>query len=549
MSKILIYGDEARQKVLDGVEKLAKTVAVTMGPRGKNVIVGKSIGAPTVTKDGVSVAREVVLRDPIEEQGCQLVKEVAGRTADVAGDGTTTATVLAHEIFRQGKELIDNGYSPLHFRAGMDWALQNILSELETLAQPVDNSEKIKHIATISTNNDQELGGVVAEAYSLAGDSGMVTAEARPGVKSFVRSINGIELHEGYISSAFLDEGQATAILDNCYILIINREMSTFADNAKLFNELAQKHRSLLIIAKDVTKEARKFFALNHTQGRMRVCAIKTPTFGHEQHLWMECLAMLTGATIVDEENGISLDSISINDLGFAKRIEVGKYLTKIMQPKRNEAVIQNTLEIYDRDENILLSDRARKDLQNRRAFLSNKATVITVGYNTELELREKGDRVEDAMFAVRAAMEEGYVPGGGFTLFRVSDIVNEKLNQLEKEYHAGAKVLLIAIAKPAEQIIRNAGLEPVEILGKVLAESSLSFGYNTATGQYGDLVEMGVIDPKKVTRVALQNATSVAQLLITTEAIIVDDPNDQSGWQPQAGYRLPSDGGLNHKY
>jgi chaperonin GroEL len=562
MSKDLMYGDEARQKVLDGVSKLAKTVAVTMGPKGRNVIVGKSIGAPTITKDGVSVAREVVLDDPIEELGCQLVKEVAGRTADVAGDGTTTAIVLAHEIFSRGKKLTDSGYSSLDFRIGIDWALGQILKNLNEMAKPVDNLEKITNIATISTNNDQVLGSIIAEAYHLAGIGGMVTAEARPGVVSSVRQIDGIEIKSGFMHTAFLDDGKASAELDNCYILILNREMSTHADNIPLFTELAQKKRSLLVICPDLNKEAKKFFVLNHTQGRMRVCAVKTPTFGPEQQQWLEDLSMMTGATIADEEAGNPLSEFTIDDLGFAKRIEVSRYLTRIIGPKRNEALIKSKLEIYSRDKNILLGEKSRRDLEDRMAFLSSKATVITVGYSTELELREKGDRVEDAMSAVRAAIEEGFVTGGGFALLwaakKVEDDMAHKydISELDGKYHAAAKVLLEACSKPAKQIIINAGEEPEEILNKcspkefyVDGELLSEVGYNTATGKFGNLVNMGVIDPKKVTKTVLNNATSIALLLITTEAVIADNPFRESGWVPPSGWRQPKLGGLNHKY
>jgi chaperonin GroEL len=560
MSKILVHSDDARQKVLNGVEKLAKIVSVTMGPKGRNVIIGRSIGAPTITKDGVSVAREVVLDDPIEELGCQLVKEVAGRTADVAGDGTTTATVLAHEIFDGGKKLTDSGYSSLDFRIGIDWTLKQILKNLNEMAQPVDNLEKITNIATISANNDPLLGSVIAEAYHLAGDGGMVTAEAKPGVESSVRQIDGIELKSGFMHTALLDEGKASANMKNCYILILNRDMSTHADNIPLFTELAQKKRSLLVIAPDVNKEAKQFFIQNHAAGRMRVCAVKTPTFGTHQDQWMEDLALLTGATIADEEAGKALSDFTIDDLGYAKKVEVSRYLTRIINPKRNEPLIASKIDVYTRDKDILLGEMARRDLEDRMAFLSSKATVITVGYSTELELREKGDRVEDAMSAVRAAIEEGYVPGGGFALIRAVDLVD--LSQLEDKYREAAKILLTACERPARQILRNAGMnEALEAkiledcrgwlneLSELSDENSLEYGYNTAIGKYGNLVKMGIIDPKKVTRTALQNATSIALLLITTEAVIADNPLRESGWVPPSGWRPNKPGGLNHKY
>ncbi len=547
MGKIIWFSKEARQKVLEGVTKLSKTVAVTMGPEGRNVILGKFVGAPTITKDGVSVAREIVLDDPIEELGCQLVKEVAGRTADVAGDGTTTATVLAQSIFARGMDALEQENSPHNFRKGVNWALAQVLEGIDGMSQPVDNPNSLRDIAIISANNDEKLGGAIAEAYNMVGQNGMVVAEAIPGVEESVRMVEGIELKSGYISPGFLEKGTSKSIMEKCRILICDREITHITDNAKLFHELSQKNAPLLILAKDLKKEALKIFLENNALGRIRVCAVKLPPFGKWNNEWLEDLAALTGTVIVGEERGMPLSDVSVEDLGFAGKVEIEKYFTKITDPGRDEERIAARIEDYKDDLDKLGGDLARKDMRDRMAFLTSKAAVITVGYSTELELREKGDRVDDAMSAVRAAIAEGFVPGAGMTLYRAAGAVD--LSELDEKYHAGAQVLLDACCRPAAQILDNAMEDSEAILEQVMSEDSEEFGYNCATRQFGNLIEMGVIDPKKVTRTALQNATSIALLLLTTEAVVAEKPDDPTGWQPVAGWRPPSETGLNHKY
>jgi chaperonin GroEL len=552
MPKDLLYGNDARTRVLSGVSKLAKTVAVTMGPQGKNVIVGKGVGAPTITKDGVSVAREVVLEDPVEELGCQLVKEAAGRTADLAGDGTTTATVLAHEIFSRGKELIDKKYSTLHFRDGFNWGLNAILLELDKLSKPIDSDETLKNIAIISTNNDADLGGKIADAYILVNRTGMVTAEAVPGAKNSARVVDGIELRSGFASPGFLEKGQSKCVMNNCHILISDSEITHMADQdaLKFFTQFASENKSILVISKDIKKEGLAFFLANHTHGRMRACAIKTPSFGKRNDLWLEDLAMLVGATIIGEESGIPISKLSQEHLGFAERIEIGSYSTKITGPRKDAERIRDRVETYNIDLQKLIGEFEIKDIKDRKAFLSSTASIITVGYSTELELREKGDRVEDAMSAVKAAIEEGFVPGGGFALLRAAQ--NVDISNAKKEHLPAIQILLDSCSKPARQILENSNLEPEEIFKKIVelqATSDSFLGYNSATGEYGDLIEMGIVDPKKVTRLALQNAASIALLLITTDAVIAENPNKESGWQPPAGWRPPSDTNLNHKH
>jgi chaperonin GroEL len=551
MAKLLEYGNDARQKVLTGVEKLTRTVQVTMGPRGKNVIIGRTIGAPTITKDGVSVAREVVLDDPIEELGCQLVKEAAGRTAAVAGDGTTTATVLTHAIFKQGLQLMNSGYSPLNFRKGMDWAKTSILDELSKMSKPLSDDQSLHHIATISTNNDPDLGRVIAEAYIAVNREGLITAEAMPGVPNSVRVIDGIELDSGYISQSFLNKDESKRELNDVRILIFDYEITTHAetDFQNAMKKIAGTQGEILLLCKDLKKEGLGFFTTNFQAGRLNVCAIKIPNFGKNRKEWLEDFAALTGSTIVGGDFGIPLSDFDLSHFGHANRVIVESYKTKIIGPNKNEGLVNKKVSHYREWLKHPLGDTEHKDIRDRLGFLSSKVAVITVGYATELELREKGDRVEDAVFAVKAAIDEGYVVGGGHALWHAAEETRIKMRQsLPFALHPAAEVLIDACRAPAAQIILNAGLDPQEILSE-LEVGTVDYGYNTATENFGDLIEMGVIDPKKVTRTALENAISIAHLLLTTDAVIADDPFKQSGWQPVAGYRLPNETGLNHKH
>lgn len=551
MAKILQYGNDARARVLAGVEKLASTVRVTMGPRGRNVIIGRTIGAPSITKDGVSVAREVVLDDPIEELGCQLVKEAAGRTAAVAGDGTTTATVLTHSIFKQGLELMNSGYSPLQFRNGIEWAKKSILEELAKMAQPLHDNETLFHIATISTNNDPDLGGIIAQAYIAVDREGMITAEAMPGVPNSVRVVDGVELDSGFISQTFLNKGDGKREMVNPKVLIFDWEITTHAetDFQNAMKKLAGYQGEILLVCKDLKKEGLAFFSTNFQAGRLNVCAVKVPNFGKHRKQWLDDFAALTSATIVGGDYGIPVADFELSHMGQATRAIVEEHKTKIIGPKKNEGLIQNRVALYRESLKHPLGDGEHMDIRERLGFLSSKAAVITVGYSTELELREKGDRVEDAVFAVRAAIDEGYVVGGGFALWQAAEESRIKMRStLPSTQWSGAEVLLDACAAPVKQIIFNAGLDADKIISQ-LEVGTPNYGYNTATETYGDLIKMGVVDPKKVTRTALENAISISQLLLTTDAVIADDPYKQSGWQPVAGYRLPNETGLNHKY
>lgn len=548
MAKRIIYHQEAHEKILSGVEKLSKTVAITMGPRGQNVLVGRSVGAPILTKDGVSVAREVVLEDFLEEQGCQLIKEVSGRTADVAGDGTTTATVLAHEILSRGQELIKSGYSPITFREGIKLGVEKILENIEEQSQPVETEKDLVDIATISANNDLEIGECIAEAFDKVGWDGTVAAEAKPGVLTNVRTVDGIELGSGYINSAFLsgEKNTTECVLENCYVLIIDRELSHVEDCTKLFTEIAKENKSILVIARDIKKRALQFLAENKHQGLLNAVAVKHPTFGPAIGDWLFDLALSTGTTVASEDLGNSLAGFTTEKLGFAEKIIVNKNTTKIIGGRRDVSKIDDRIEKYKGDVLTQVGDLDRLDIRNRISFLKNKVAVITVGYTTELELRQKGDRVEDAIFATRAAIEDGVVPGGGVALIRAS----RTFDGVDKKYSEACEVLRKACERPFRQIVENAEQDPDKLLAEVLKLKHASEGYDAAENKFGDMYEMGIVDPAKVTKTALTVASSIASLLIRTNAIIADIPDNPSGWQPPAGYRMPDqDTTKNHKY
>ena len=552
MAKDLTYAEEARKGLLVGAEKLAKTVGVTMGPQGKNVILGKFVGAPVLTKDGVSVAREVTLEDPVEELACQLVKEAAGRTASIAGDGTTTATVLAHEIFKLGNELISSGYSPLHFKRGLEWAVSSVVSVLNENAASVKGYNTLRDIATISANNDLELGEKIAEAFDTVGEGGTVAAEAAPGAPTSVRFIDGVELVSGFITQAFqVEQSDQGVTLEKARILICEDELTSLNQCLPLFNKLSDENIPLLVIAKDVRQEALATLVANNKIGRLRCVCVKIPVMGKAgldaEKEWLECLEALCGANIIGKNRGNPLSQASIDDLGFAEKVSVNRFTTKILEGKRDEERVNNKVNLYKKDLEKLLGDSALFDTKKRLAFLRNKAAMITVGYSTELELREKGDRVEDAICATRAAIEEGVLPGGGVALLRASKQVD--VSSIDETLRPAAQVLLRACERPIRQILENGNNDSKDIIENILKNDNFQFGYNAATGEYIDLSESGVIDPKKVTRTALQNASSIALLLINTEAIVSEKQGNPSSWQPPAGWRPPEEGTLRHKY
>ena len=545
MAKDLTYSKSAREKILAGSEKLSKTVAVTMGPQGKNVILGKFVGAPVLTKDGVSVAREIVLEDPVEDLSCQLIKEAAGRTAAIAGDGTTTATVLADEILKNGCALLDNGYSPLSLRNGIEAAKQAIFEKLDEMKSEATTFEDLKNIATISANNDADLGASIAEAFMAVDMDGTVIAKASPGVGNHVKIVDGIELDNGWISPAFALEGAGEITFEDCRILICNEEMSNLNLYLKLLHALSEENVPVLILAKDVNREVLQTLIANNRLGRIKAVAVKIPVLGVAQDEWISALSTLVGTVVAGAE--CSVVDMSVNDLGFAGRVIVNQYSTRIVEGRRDEQRVAEKLSIYESDAEKLISEKMLIDSKNRISFLKSKAAVISVGYSTELELREKGDRVEDAICATKAAIEEGYVPGGGTALLRASSLVD--VSQFSADILPAATVLLSACRRPVSQIVSNADLQPKAIIDIVLASDDPNYGYNAATNKFEDLVRAGVIDPKKVTRTALENAASISLLLINTGAVVSEQVGNPSSWQPPAGWRPPEEGKLSHKY
>lgn len=548
MAKNLSYNKEARAKLQSGVDKLAKTVAVTMGPQGKNVILQKFVGNPVITKDGVSVAREIVLEDPIENLACQLVKEAAGRTADMAGDGTTTATVLTHEIFSRGNDLISQNYHPLHLKRGLEWARDQVIENLNKISNPISNIDSLRSIATISSNNDSEMGGLIAEAFEKVGLNGTVTAEASPGNISYVRVTDGIEYKKGYITSNFIVDGGSDITLQNCAIILTTHEITSLTSGwLNILNELSESQTPVLLICKSLKQEALATLVANNKIGRLKCVATELPAYARSGPEWLDDLSILLGTKIVGPEFGLEPQNLRRSDLGFAKRVTVGKYETKILEGRKNLERLESKMSIYKEDLQKLIGDTDRLDIRKRMEHLTNKAAVIVVGYNTELELREKGDRLDDALGATRAAIEEGYVPGGGSALYRAASMVD--LGKAPHEIRGAAQVLLESCSRPLRQIVINAFEDPDKILREYLEYSGTNIGFNASSGTWEDLVAAGVIDPKKVTRTALENSTSIALLLINTEAVVSDEPEKPSGWQAPAGWRPPSETNLNHKY
>ena len=548
MSKDLYYSIDARKRLRVGIDKLANTVAVTMGPQGRNVILKKFAGAPVVTKDGVSVAREITLEDPVEDLACQLVKEAAGRTADIAGDGTTTATVLARDIFKRGDDLVSNGYSPLELKRGLEWARDKIIENLETITTKIEDIDSLRDIATISANNDKEMGGAIAEAFEKVGLTGTVLAEGTAGTRTYVRMTEGIEYKKGYITSHFLLDGQSDITLESARILIINQEITSLNGFIGLLNDISNSQIPLLIICKSLKLEALATIVTNNKLGRLKCVATELPSFsGAYQSEWLDDLSILTGAKIFGPNNGADISSATMEDLGYAKRVNVNKYVTNIIESKKDQERLDFKMKVYLNDIKAPLGDSERVDLRKRIEFLQSKTAVICVGYSTELELREKGDRLEDALSAAKAAIDEGFVPGGGTALVRAAKMIDrESIPPLFKE---AAEVLIDACSTPLKQIAFNAGQDGDSILKKTLEYDDYRMGFNAANCKWEDLVSSGVIDPKKVTRTALENSTSIALLLINTEAIVSESPVHKSDWQAPPGWRPPEAGNLNHKH
>ncbi len=525
MAKEIYFSDSARKSLFDGVTKLANAVRVTMGPKGRNVLIEKSFGAPVITKDGVSVAREIELEDKLENMGAQLVKEVASKTADEAGDGTTTATVLAHSIFKEGLRNITAGANPIEVKRGMDKATEAIIKELKAISKEVTDQKSIEQVATISANSDEKIGKLIAEAMEKVGRDGVITVEEAKGINDELETVEGMQFDRGYLSPYFVTNTDKMVVeYDNPYILLTEYKISNLKDILPILEQTQQSGRPLLIIAEDVEGEALSTLVLNRLRGALNVTAVKAPGFGDRRKEMLRDMAILTDGTVISEETGRTLESATIADLGRAGRVVVDKENTTIVDGAGDEAKIKARISEIKAQIETTTSDYDREKLQERLAKLSGGVAVIKVGAATETEMKEKKDRVDDALSATKAAVEEGIVIGGGAALIRASQRV--KLD-LEGDEKIGYDIIMRAVKAPLRQIAENAGFDAGVVTNRV-EEGGDNFGFNASTGEYVDMFESGIIDPLKVERVALQNATSVSSLLLTTEAAIHEIPKKE---------------------
>jgi chaperonin GroEL len=534
MAKQILFEEEARNSILKGVEILAKSVKVTLGPRGRNVLIDKKFGAPTMTKDGVTVAKEIELENPYENIGAQMVKEVASKTSDLAGDGTTTATVLAEAIYRQGLKNVTAGANPIYLKRGIDKAVEAAIGALKEVSNPVKDREEIKNVATVSANWDHEIGEIIAEAMDKVGKDGTITVEEAKSIETTLDVVEGMQFDKGYLSPYFCNNMDSMeAVLDDAYILIHEKKISNLQDLLPLLQAVSKTGKPLLIISEDVEGEALAALVVNKLRGTLNVCAVKAPGFGDRRKAMLEDIAVLTGGKFISEDLGIKLESVQIADLGNAKHITVSKEDTVIVEGAGSSADIQGRVKQIRNQIEETSSDYDREKLQERLAKLAGGVAVINVGAATEPEMKEKKARVEDALHATRAAVEEGIVPGGGVALLRAAKAIDAL--ELEEEEAIGVQIVRRAIEAPLRQLCENAGVEGSLVVQKVL-EGEGNFGYNVATGEYQDLVASGVVDPTKVTRTALQNAASVSGLLLTTEAVITDIPEKNPAPAPDMG-------------
>ncbi|WP_297575304.1 chaperonin GroEL [uncultured Deefgea sp.] len=534
-AKEVIFGDSARAKMVAGVNVLANAVKVTLGPKGRNVVLERSYGAPTITKDGVSVAKEIELKDKFENMGAQMVKEVASKTSDIAGDGTTTATVLAQAIVQEGMKYVAAGMNPMDLKRGIDKAVITLVAELKNISKPCTSTKEIAQVGSISANSDEIIGEKIAAAMEKVGKEGVITVEDGTGLEDELDVVEGMQFDRGYLSPYFINNPEKQiALLDNPFVLLFDKKISNIRDLLPILEGVAKAGRPLLIVAEDVDGEALATLVVNNIRGILKTVAVKAPGFGDRRKAMLEDIAILTGGTVIAEEVGLTLEKAELSMLGQAKRIEVGKENTIIIDGAGQEDAIKARVATIRQQVEASTSDYDREKLQERVAKLAGGVAVIKVGAATEMEMKEKKARVEDALHATRAAVEEGIVAGGGVALLRARSTITE-LKGANADQDAGIKIVLRAIEAPLRQIVQNAGEEPSVVVSKVL-EGKGNFGYNAATGEYGDMVEMGVLDPTKVTRSALQHAASVAGLLLTTDCMIAELPKDDSAGMPDMG-------------
>ncbi len=536
--KQLKYDVDARQAILTGVEKLSRAVTVTLGPCGRNVVLDKKFGSPTVTKDGVTVAKEIELPDPFENMGAQMVREVSSKTSDVAGDGTTTATLLAEAVYREGLKNVTAGANPMSLKRGIDKATETVVAAIAKMSKKVKEHTEIAQVATISANGDKEIGDIIAEAMDKVGKDGTITVEEAKTMETTLDVVEGMQFDKGYLSPYFVTNADSMeAILEDAYILIHEKKISNLQDLLPLLQHVAKAGKPLMIISEDVEGEALATLVVNRLRGTFQCCAVKAPGFGDRRKAMLEDIAVLTGGKMLSEELGIKLENVTLEDLGRAKRITVAKENTTIVEGAGKTADIQGRVGQIKRQIEETTSDYDREKLQERLAKLAGGVAVINVGAATESEMKEKKARVEDALHATRAAVEEGVVPGGGVALLNAQKSLDAI--KLEGDEAVGVDIVRRALEAPLRTLVRNAGLEGALIVAEVKKSKSPTYGYNVATGEFMDLIKAGVLDPAKVTRTALQNAASIAGLLLTTECMITDLPEDKapaSGPSPDMG-------------
>ncbi len=535
-AKQIVYSENSRQAILRGVNQLADAVKVTLGPKGRNVVLEKKFGGPTITKDGVTVAKEIELKDPLENMGAQMVREVASKTSDIAGDGTTTATILAQAIFREGVKSVAAGANPMALKRGIEAAVAAVVAEVQKVAKPV-SGEMIAQVGTISANGDAEIGNTIAEAMKKVGKDGVITVEESKTMHTELQTVEGMQFDRGYLSPYFIsDPDRMECVLEEPYILIHEKKISNMKDLLPVLEQIARSGRPLLIIAEEVEGEALATLVVNKLRGTLNAAAVKAPGFGDRRKAMLEDIAILTGGKSIMEETGIKLEGVRLEDMGRAKRVTIDKDNTTIVDGSGTAKEIEGRIKQLRAQIDETTSDYDREKLQERLAKLAGGVAVIKVGAATETEMKEKKARVEDALHATRAAVEEGIVAGGGVALMRASAVLSSL--KLVGDEQIGVNIIMRACEEPARQISGNAGFEGAVVIGKLKENSEVNFGFNAATGEYGDLVAQGVIDPAKVTRSALQNASSISALMLTTEAMICEIPEKKAA---------PAGGGGDH--
>ncbi|HZP87073.1 MAG TPA: chaperonin GroEL [Burkholderiales bacterium] len=543
-AKDVKFHDSARHRIVAGVNVLADAVKVTLGPKGRNVVLERSFGAPTITKDGVSVAKEIELKDKFENMGAQMVKEVASKTSDVAGDGTTTATVLAQSIVQEGMKYVAAGMNPMDLKRGIDKAVEAVVAELKKMSKPCTTSKEIAQVGAISANADDDIGKIIADAMDKVGKEGVITVEDGSGLNNELEVVEGMQFDRGYLSPYFINSAEKQmAVLDNPFVLLHDKKISNIRDLLPVLEQVAKAGRPLLIIAEEVEGEALATLVVNNIRGILKTCAVKAPGFGDRRKAMLEDIAILTGGTVISDEVGLSLEKANLGDLGQAKRIEVGKEETTIIDGAGDAKTIEGRVKTIRAQIEEATSDYDREKLQERVAKLAGGVALIKVGAATEVEMKEKKARVEDALHATRAAVEEGIVAGGGVALIRARTAISN-LKGANHDQDAGIKIVMRAMEEPLRQIVANSGAEPSVVLNKV-AEGKGNQGYNAANDTFGDMMEMGVLDPTKVVRTALQNASSVAGLILTTDAMVAELPKEESHNHGGGGHGMGGMGGM----